>query len=160
MNGMAPIKFIGSQAHSIRQYKNVRTKVLKCRADIFFNRQCLARKITPNYANIKIPVTSAASRVMQGKVHNIRLKDEVNYLYLKKEKLNKELYSVHLKAAKGWGNSWFIIVDSIRESINYEMERKYETMSQKLQKLKEKKHRLPPLNITKTSTPGSLITQE
>jgi hypothetical protein len=28
-NGMASIKFIGSQARSIHQYKNIRTKILK-----------------------------------------------------------------------------------------------------------------------------------
>jgi hypothetical protein len=32
-------------------------------------------------------------------------------------------------------NFWFIIVDSVRESINYEMKRKCKTINQKLQKL-------------------------
>jgi hypothetical protein len=60
---MVSVKFIASQARSIYQYKSIRPKVLKCFADIFFNRKCLAKRITPNYANIKIPVTSPASRV-------------------------------------------------------------------------------------------------
>jgi len=37
---MAALKFIASQARSIHQYKNLKIKVLKCCADIFFNRQC------------------------------------------------------------------------------------------------------------------------
>jgi len=38
------VKFIDSQARSVYQYKNLRIKVLKFCADIFFNRQCLAKK--------------------------------------------------------------------------------------------------------------------
>ena len=38
---MASIKFIASQARTIFQYKNTRTKVLKCCANIYFNKQCL-----------------------------------------------------------------------------------------------------------------------
>ena len=36
---MASLKFIASQARSIHQYKNLKAKVLKRCADIFFNRQ-------------------------------------------------------------------------------------------------------------------------
>ena len=32
---MAPIKFVASQARSIYQYKDIRTKVLKCCVDIY-----------------------------------------------------------------------------------------------------------------------------
>ena len=50
-------KFIASQARSIYHYhyKKLKIKVLKCNADIYFNKQCLAKKIVPNYANIKVP---------------------------------------------------------------------------------------------------------
>jgi len=63
---MASLKFIASQARSIHQYKNLKIKVLKCCADIFFNRRCLTKKIVPNYANIKLPITSPASSITQG----------------------------------------------------------------------------------------------
>ena len=43
-----------SQVHSINLYKKWKVKVLTCNADIFFNKQCLANKITPNYAKIVI----------------------------------------------------------------------------------------------------------
>jgi len=55
--------------------------------------------------------------------------------YIGKRKLNNELYYVHLKAAHEWGNSWNIIVDSVHESINNEMEKKYKPINQKLKKL-------------------------
>jgi len=50
---MASIKFTVSQAKSINQYKNLRTKIMKCCANIYFNRQCLKKEIDPKYANIK-----------------------------------------------------------------------------------------------------------
>jgi hypothetical protein len=37
--------------------------------------------IIPNYANMKVPVTSPASRLTQNKIHKIRLKDEIKFLY-------------------------------------------------------------------------------
>ena len=78
---MAPFKFAGSQARSIHQYKNLRIKVLKCNANIFFNRQCLSRKIIPDYANIKVPITSPASHKTKNKIQTTRIKDEIKFLY-------------------------------------------------------------------------------
>jgi len=62
---------------------------------------------------------------------------------MKKEKLNKELYQVHLKVAQEWGNTWHIIRNGIHESINREMDKKYNYIKQKLNKLEH----------TQTSTP-------
>ena len=78
---MGSAKFIASQARSIYQYKNLRIKVLKCCADTFFNGPCLARKIVPIYATMKVPFTSPASGTTQNKIHTIRLKDEIKFLY-------------------------------------------------------------------------------
>jgi hypothetical protein len=43
-------------------YKKLKIKVLKYNADILFNKQCLSKKFIPNYANIKVPVTSPAAQ--------------------------------------------------------------------------------------------------
>lgn len=48
---------------------------------------------------IKIPHTSPASQVTLKKVHITCIKDEITFLY-KKEKLNRNLYYIHLKAAQ------------------------------------------------------------
>ena len=122
---MAPITIL---AHSINLYRNIRIKVMKCCANTYFNRQCLIKKIIPKYANIKIPYTSPATHAKQKKIHTIRLKDEIKFLYKKKEKLNNDLYNIHLKAAQEWGNTWYIILDSIHDSINHELEKKYKTI--------------------------------
>ena len=76
---------------------------------------------------MKIPVKSPASHVTQNKVCTTPIKDEIKFLYIKKEKLSKELYNIHLKAVREWGNTWYLILDSIHEPINQEMENKYKT---------------------------------
>ena len=50
---MVSVKFRASQPRSIYQYRDLRIKVLKCCADIFFNRQCLTKKIVLNYADTR-----------------------------------------------------------------------------------------------------------
>ena len=131
---MASIKFIGCQACTIFQYKNTRIKVLNCCANIYFNKQCLIKEIVPNYANIKLPNTSPAAHTTQKKIRTVRIKDEIKLLYKKKQKLNNELYKIHLKAAQEWGNSWYTILDSVIESTNLKLERKYKTIDAKLNK--------------------------
>jgi hypothetical protein len=64
-NGMSLIKItLASQARSISQYKNLRIKVMKCCANIYFNKQCLIKTVIPNYAKIKIPYTSLAMEII------------------------------------------------------------------------------------------------
>ena len=43
-NGMAAIKCLASQAKSINLYKNLRTNVMKCCANIYLNQSALSRK--------------------------------------------------------------------------------------------------------------------
>lgn len=52
---------IASQAIPIDRYKSIKEKVFKYNADIYINKQCLYKNITPNYANIKIPNSSPAA---------------------------------------------------------------------------------------------------
>ena len=51
--GMANFKFVASQAKTINLYKNTRSKLLKCCANIYFNKQCLVKKVIPKYTNLK-----------------------------------------------------------------------------------------------------------
>jgi hypothetical protein len=83
-NGTASFKFVASQARTIFQYKNTRIKVLKCCANIYLNKECLVKKVIPGYANIKLSNTSPATRTTQKKVHVMRIKDQLRFLYKKK----------------------------------------------------------------------------
>jgi hypothetical protein len=104
---------------------------MKCCANSFFNQQCLAKKVIPNYAKIKIPCTSAGTNITQKKVQTVSLKDEIKFLYVRKEKLNGELYRIHLKAAQEWRNTWHTILDCTHDSINQYLERKYKIIVKK-----------------------------
>ena len=144
---MSNYKLLASQAQLINRYKNTRSKLLKCCANIYFNKQCLVKQITPTYVNIRVANTSPAALVTTKKAQTIRIKDEIKFLHMKKEKLNKELYNTHLRAAQEWGNTWHIIQESILESINKEMQKKYKTLEEKLEKLTLKQSRKPNTNI-------------
>jgi len=135
---MEPIKFIASQAHNINQYKSIKTKVLKCCMNIYSNQQCLTKKIVPNYANIKIPHTSPATQVTQKKVQIIRIKDEIKFMYRKKQKLKNDLYKIHLKAAQEWGNMRYTILVSSNDVVNGDLEKKYKSIDMKINKLEKK----------------------
>jgi len=50
---MYSTKLFASQAKNINHYKNLRTKVLNCCVNIYFNRQCVKQDIFPKYARIK-----------------------------------------------------------------------------------------------------------
>jgi hypothetical protein len=61
-------------------------RLTHCNANIFFNRQCLARGLTPSYASqIRIPRTNpaAGSTLKTAQIH--RVKDELRYLHKKKQ---------------------------------------------------------------------------
>jgi hypothetical protein len=132
---MVFIKFNASQARTIHRYMNLKTKLMKFCANLYFNRQCLVKKLIPKYANIKVPNTSPAADYTSKKVRNIRIKDEIKFLYKKKQQLNKDLYHAHLEVAKEWGSLWTLIAESIGEKINLESEKKYETIKSELKQL-------------------------
>jgi len=101
--GMASIKFVASQAKTINRYKNTRSKLLTCCANIYFNKQCLVKKVIPKYTNLKFTNNSPVSQVTTKTAQIIRIKDEIKCLFKKKEKFNHDLYIFHMKAAQEWG---------------------------------------------------------
>ena len=79
---MSSIKIAkASQATGIYQYKNNKRKILKCCANIYFNKQCLKHKLTPNYTKIHLPHTSQAATYIQRKISKIGIKYFSKYTY-------------------------------------------------------------------------------
>jgi len=106
ITGMPQLKIMYISQSSIHKFTDLKRQLYNCNASIYFNRQCLKKKLTPTYARIKIPNTSPATKFTQQKVTNIRIKDEIKYLHSKKQKLNTQIYNLHLTLANNWGNSW------------------------------------------------------
>ena len=75
---------------SLIKSTHLRRKVLKCSADVYFNRQCLKQNLTPDCTKMKVPNTSFAAKFTKNKITKIIIKDEIKFLYIKKEKLNKQ----------------------------------------------------------------------
>jgi hypothetical protein len=80
------------------------------------------------YAKIKIPCTSLVAKSTQSKVHNLRIKDEIKYLYLKKQQLNSQIYQLHLSLANTWGSTWQYIQSTIEEKLKKIIQSKYKNL--------------------------------
>jgi hypothetical protein len=132
---MNKLKIINASQGYIHQYENVKRKLLSCNADIYFNQQCVLRKLTPKYARFKIPNRHPAAKTTAFKAQSMRVKEEIKFLYMKKQQLNTKLYHVHLNAANTWGNTWYYIQGIIEAKLNRQMKEKYVKLGKKLQKL-------------------------
>ena len=58
-------------------YSIIQTKILKCCANIYFNKQCLSKKVIPKYAKVKFGNSSPAAIVTTKKAQITRIKDEI-----------------------------------------------------------------------------------
>ncbi|GFG35868.1 hypothetical protein Cfor_05241 [Coptotermes formosanus] len=86
----------------INQYKNVKKNLLTCIANIYFNRQCIARNLIPIYEEIQISNTLPAARHTRRKYQTQRIRDEIKFLYAKKQNLNYQLYQLHVQICNSW----------------------------------------------------------
>jgi len=143
---MTSFRLLASQIRNINQYKNL-SKVAKCYANIYFNKQCLYNKVVPKYAQLKIPNTQPASCNTVQKMKNMRIKEEIKFLHKKKKQFNCELYRCHLQAAQEWSIVWYTIHESIQTSVNLEMEKKYKAMDDKINKLIQNQTYKPSTNM-------------
>jgi hypothetical protein len=111
--------FRSSQAYSIQKYITTKRKLLNCNANIF-NKTCLKQNITPKYAQIHIKTanTSEAAKHTETQTRILRIKNEIKFLYKKKQHLNKQLYDLHIQNANEWGNIWNIITNETTNTIN------------------------------------------
>ena len=72
--GMSCIKPTARQANTIYLYRNVRSKLLRRCANIYFNKQCLSKKAIPKYANNKFAKKSPAAHITTKKAQITQVK--------------------------------------------------------------------------------------
>jgi hypothetical protein len=72
-------------------------------------------------------------------VTQFRINQELKYLYVKKQKLNEQLYHLHLICANNWQRNWPYIQANIDEKLQHYNERQYNNLNNKLDVLKNKK---------------------
>jgi hypothetical protein len=103
---MMPPKIDHASRGSIQTYESLKRKLYHCNASIYFNKQCLKKKLIPSYAKIRIPRTSPAHIYTQQKVPNIRIRDKIRYLHRKKQLINQQLYNLHLLLSHTRDHNW------------------------------------------------------
>jgi hypothetical protein len=58
------------------------------------------QKFIPKYVNIKVANTFPSGQTTKKKAQLIRIREEIRILYEKKDKLNRDLYRVHLQGGR------------------------------------------------------------
>ena len=130
---MTHLRIMNNSQGPIHRFESLKRKLYNCNASIYFNRQCLKKKLTPTYAKIKVPNTSPAHT--QHKVTIMRIKDEIKYLHTKKQKLNVLIYQLHLDLANTWKNLWPLIHHTIENTLQREIRSRYLNLDRKLNHL-------------------------
>jgi hypothetical protein len=97
----------------------------------------LYKRLTPTFARLKIPNNSPAAKTTVIKAQTLRIKQEIRFLHIKKQKLNSRLYHLHLHLADTWGNSWHYISDTIEAKLETLMKGKYQKLERKLLNLSQ-----------------------
>jgi len=75
-----------------------------------------------------MPSYSPAAKATAVKVQTMRIREEIEFLYMKKQQLNNKLYYLHLNATNTWGNTWYYIQDTIEAKLNKLISEKYERL--------------------------------
>jgi hypothetical protein len=104
------VKIIEAQkAELCISYQNTKLKLLKTNAAIWFKKMCRIKQLKPNYINIKINGKKVTRQEDRNKCDQIQGKSR-NKIYLlqkkKKQKLNQQLYHIHIKCAHYCNGMW------------------------------------------------------
>ena len=108
---------------------------------IWFNKTCRDKQLTPNYINIKINGNNRQCNNTIRTAVRYRLNQEIKFLYIKKQKLNDQLYKHQLKCAATWHNSWLFIQNHTDGNLQLETETLYDNLNRKIDNLINKQIR-------------------
>jgi len=125
------------QAKIYHEYKNIKQRLHKTTVAMWYNKTYKEKHLTPNYFTIKINDKSRQSINTHKAAICYKISQEVKFLYLKKIKLNEQLYNKHLGGAATWPRFWTFIQQSIDSNLQCEMEAQYQNLSKKLDKLQQ-----------------------
>jgi hypothetical protein len=66
-------------------------------------------KLVPKYAHIKIPTNNEVAKKKQTQAQTLCIKNEIKFLYKKKQQLNTQLYHIHIHNADTWQQTWIVL---------------------------------------------------
>ena len=76
--------------------------------------------------------------ITQRKVHNLRVKDALKCLYMKKQQLIRQIYHLHILLANTWGNTWLYIQQTIEGKPKKVIQLKYKNLNRLVQEQTKK----------------------
>ena len=120
------------------KYYNLRKKFLINNANIFFNQRCKTLHLLPNYAISKNKTYNKASELTNVQYGKLRLNNEINFLYRKKNYLYLQIYNQELKNMNIFGRYWHHIKSTMIERLSTVIQRKYKTLNKKINQLQTK----------------------
>jgi hypothetical protein len=98
--GQQNIKFcIAKQAKQTYKHKNIKIKLYKNSAAIWYNKICRMKQITPGCISIKVNGNNQKSKKTKNTAIRYRINQELKFLYAKKRRLNEQLYNTHPECA-------------------------------------------------------------
>jgi hypothetical protein len=116
--------------------------------------------VTPKYAAVKCTGNPVPCVRMKRAAENIRIRNEIKFLYKKKQQLNRLLYESHLDNALVWDKLWIVIESSINGKLEAVMKSKYQVQERKLKKLRERKtENMTSNNSDKLNNPVVTVAQ-
>ena len=133
MHGTASLKVIDAkQVKDIYRYKNIRRKLYRINAAIWYNKTCRQGQLISAYVNIRINGKKQQCQKTLRTANQYRINQEIKFLYTKKKiKLNEQLFKLHLKCADNWQRIWPLIIKSIDYKLTKEMETHYNNLNRK-----------------------------
>jgi len=126
---------IAKQAKDIYRYKTTKSKLYKINAAIWFNKTCRAKQLTPNYINIKVSGNNIKAERTRKSAIRHRINQELKFQYAKKQRINEQLYKIHLVCANNWPTTWQMIQAVMDNNIQTQMEKHYTNLNKKLDNL-------------------------
>jgi hypothetical protein len=129
----ATLKFVDAkQARQHNSFKNTKCKLLRTNAAILFNKMCGIKQVKPNYINIRINGQKQQHKRTTAQAIRYRINQEIKFLYRKKQLLNQQLYSIHLKCAQYHNGMWQYVQNIIESKLNEDINTLYEKLNRKL----------------------------
>jgi hypothetical protein len=101
--------------------KNIKRRLYRKTAVIWFNKTCKIKQLKPAYISIKIKYNDRQNRNTLRIATTYRLNQEIKFLHIKKSGLNEKLYEKHLRCADLWPGSWPSVQDIIDNNLQEEM---------------------------------------
>ena len=102
----------------------------------------------PNYINIRTNGNNRQCNNTMKAAIRFCINQEIKFLYIKKQKLNEQLYRLHLNCANYWNKSWPHIQDHLEQRLQKKTEDPHSRLNRKIDNLMDKQRNKTKLRHT------------